>query len=131
VAVDASGNIYIANNELLDLTINTFNQFNYSLTKTIGGSFLPYPWGVVVDGGFIYVTSLQTTIGGDQPASVIVFSQSANEYAAPIATITGLNTALNTPVGIALIKPGVPGCATIFLNFILTFLRSVSASRNQ
>jgi sugar lactone lactonase YvrE len=71
----------------------------------VSGSFNG-PNGVAVDpSGKIYVTGTSIT-GGKQVGSVSVYAAGSNAEGAPIATISGSNTDLNTPQGVAVDSSG-------------------------
>jgi len=106
LAVDASGNIYVANSNTdgSSAIINIYakgSNGDATPIATIGGpsTGLSSPDGIAVDySGKIYVA--------DNSGSVFVYSAGSNGNAAPIATITGGNTSLNSPGGIVLDSSG-------------------------
>ncbi len=103
VAVDKNGNIYATNLCTRTITIYTEgSKGNAAPIAIIGGSNtgLSSPEGIAVDsGGNIYVADLGA-------ASLFVYpplgSSTGSLNEAPTATISGSNTGLNAPVGIAL-----------------------------
>ena len=94
IAVDAAGNIYVANYEGNTITVFAAGaNGNVAPTATIAG--LISPTGVAVDGaGNLYVVNY----GG---GSITVYAAGASGNATPTATIFGSNTGLNDPFGIA------------------------------
>jgi hypothetical protein len=109
IALDASLNIYVANSfggvsGLGSVTVYaTGANGNVTPIRTISGSNtgLNFPEGVALDAsGNVYVT---TFVGGPSGlGSINVYAAAANGNVAPVRTITGSNTRLHGPVGIAL-----------------------------
>jgi len=108
IALDAAGNIYVANvgsDPNTGLAGNKITIFaagasgNAMPTATIAGgnTGLDDPVGIAVDGaGNIYVAN------GGNSNSITVYAPGASGNATPIATIAGVNTGLNIPSGIVL-----------------------------
>ena len=111
IALDASGNIYVAQPLSPDGGLDTVSVFaagsngNITPSATISGpaTGLNSPAGVAVDSNKnIYVTnemSSEDEVGGN---SVTVYPAGSNGNVAPSATIAGSDTGINTPYGIAL-----------------------------
>src|SRR5208282_4513260 len=105
VAIDASGNIYALN--LCNKTFTVYakrSNGDAAPTAIIGGSNtdLISPSGVAVDSsGNIYVSDAGNG-SIDFPPSVFVYSAGSNGDQAPTAIISGGNTGLTYPIGIAL-----------------------------
>jgi hypothetical protein len=101
IAVDKNEYVYVANPGEANVLVYTANSAgNSPPTRTIGGSNtgLVFPSGVAVDGaGYIYVSDTNAGSGG----SVFVFAPNATGNVAPLQTITGTNTTLTQPRGIA------------------------------
>ena len=105
VAVDSSGKVYVANYKSGgSVTIYAAgSNGNVSPSAAISGSNTGFniPQGVALDSsGKIYVTSGNG--GPSNLGSVAVFPAGSNGNVTPITTISGSNTGLNGPVGIAL-----------------------------
>ncbi|MFI5351554.1 MAG: choice-of-anchor D domain-containing protein [Candidatus Binatales bacterium] len=98
IAVDASGNIYVANAYSNTVTVYPAgSNGNVAPSATIGGSNtgLSEPYGIAVDAkGNIYATNYGR-------GTVTVYPAGSNGNATPSATISGSNTGLS-PVAIAL-----------------------------
>ncbi len=117
-AVDSSGKIYVANDGIYNdfgveivppsvLVYPAGSNGNVAPTATISGSNtgLNLPVGIAVDSsGNTYVTDGGPDGGG--PASVFVYAAGSNGNVASIATISGRNTGLSAPVGIAVDSSG-------------------------
>ena len=115
IAIDSSGKIYVA--DLLGRSVLVYPQLgnspgalNESPITAISGSStgLKHPEGIAVDSkGNIYVAD-----GGNSsasppiPASVFVYAAGSSGNVAPIATISGIKSGLNSPYGIALDSSG-------------------------
>jgi sugar lactone lactonase YvrE len=107
-AFDASGNIYVTN-----AGVNSVSVFaptatgNIPPTLTIAGANtgLDFPSGIAIDSkGNIYVANSDG--GTSNNGSITVFAAGATGNAMPIATITGANTGLSFPNGLALDSKG-------------------------
>lgn len=109
IALDSSRNIYVANSfggasGLGSVTVYPAGaNGNVAPITTISGSNtgLNFPEGITLDASLnVYVT---TFVGGPSGlGNVSVYAAGANGNVAPIRTITGSNTRLHGPVGIAL-----------------------------
>ena len=101
VALDAAGKMYVTNYHINSITIySPGTNGNVAPAATIAGANtgLDGPLGVALDAaGNIYVTN-EGDVG---PASVTIYAAGSNGNAAPIATISGANTGLISPSGIA------------------------------
>jgi hypothetical protein len=101
-AVDSSGRLYVSNHTAQTITVYAAGaNGNAAPIATIGGSNtgLVNPWGVLVDAnGLIYV---DTNAGGGSD-SIVVFTAGANGNVAPLRTIVGPNTGLNSPLDMVL-----------------------------
>ena len=108
IALDASGNIYVAN--AFDNAVTVYpagSNANVAPTSTIGGpkTGLDTPVGIALDaGGNIYVANDGSAIGGND--TVTVYPAGSNGNVAPSSAIAGFNTGLNGPLGIALDASG-------------------------
>ena len=108
-AVDANGNIYVTNPISMSVTIYAKgSNGNVAPFATIGGSStgLNFPEGIALDSsGKIYVTNCAACNGNTGTPSVTVYAALGSSTGllneAPIATITGSNTGLMSPEGIA------------------------------
>jgi sugar lactone lactonase YvrE len=101
----ASFSIYVTNNGSNTITVYPGGSSgNIAPTKTIGGSstLLYSPLGVALDAtGNIYVAN-QIAPGLLSGGGVTVYPTGANGNVAPVANITGSNTGMNIPWGLAL-----------------------------
>jgi len=108
VAVDASGNSYVPNEGNSSVTVYTAGaNGNVSPIQTISGSStgLLGPSGIALDGASdIYVTNC--CVSGSNGGSVTVYAAGANGNVSPIRTISGSNTGLVDPGGIAVDATG-------------------------
>jgi sugar lactone lactonase YvrE len=113
VAVDSGGNIYVTtdgssvDNQQKVLVYARGASGNVAPIATIAGSNtgLFGPGGIAVDEARrIYVANRGHFAGGAN--SITVYAPGANGNASPIATITGPNTKLGEPVGIAVDADG-------------------------
>src|ERR1700735_191850 len=108
-AVDANGNIYVTNPITMSVTIYAKgSNGNVTPFATIGGSNtgLNFPEGIALDSsGNIYVTNCAGCNGNSGTPSITVYSALGSSTGflneAPTATITGSNTGLMSPEGIA------------------------------
>jgi hypothetical protein len=98
-AVDAAGNLYVANTTANSITIYAPGaNGNVAPTATIAGSNtgLVGPAGIVLDSsGNIYVAN-------DRGNSIVVFAAGASGNATPLRTIVGAATGITAPDGIKL-----------------------------
>lgn len=103
IAVDASGNIYVANSDGASVTVYAAGTTgNAAPIENIHGSKtgLAQPWGLALDpSGNIYVANQDF---GSGAYSITVYAAGANGNVAPIRTISGPATMLSCPAGIAL-----------------------------
>ena len=91
IALDGSGNIYVADDALN--TVDVFNSNGTTLTQ-VGGGSLAWPVGVAVDGnGLIYVTDMQSN-------EVNIFNLQGSSAATWSGTGAG-NGTFDSPAGIA------------------------------
>jgi hypothetical protein len=108
-AVDANGNIYVTNPFTMSITIYAKgSNGNVTPFATIGGSNtgLNFPEGIALDSsGNIYVTNCAGCNDNTGTPSITVYSAIGSSTGlinvAPTATITGSNTGLMSPEGIA------------------------------
>ncbi len=122
VAIDASGNIYVTNSVIFGsfelgpdcggasyVTIYAAgSNGDAAPIAVIGGSNagLGWPLGIAVDsGGKIYVANISYP-NENSGSSVLVYSPGSNGNVAPIATISGSNTGLTFPRGVAVDSSG-------------------------
>jgi DNA-binding beta-propeller fold protein YncE len=114
IAVDSSGKIYVANYFDSVVVYSAGSNGNVAPIATISGSNtgLDHPQGIAVDsGGKIYVTDYSAGITD----SVFVYSAGSNGNVAPIASISGSNTGLHKPQGIAVDSNGKIYVADVFV----------------
>lgn len=112
IALDASGKIYVSNitNAITVYAANPSGTLNETPLATIAGADtgLASPYGVAVDAaGRIYVAN-EAGGGGFSGGSITVYAAnpSGTLDEAPLATITGSNTGLTLPDGLALDASG-------------------------
>ena len=110
IALDSSSKIYVADNGVNSVFVYPAgsngnvapSSATISTTTTTG---LSYPYGIALNSsGNIYV--VDDGVFGYGPGSVFVYAAGSNGNAVPIATISGSNTNLVEPVGIALDSSG-------------------------
>jgi hypothetical protein len=115
IALDASENIYVANDtggssEFGSVTIypaGSDGDVAPSVTIAGGKTGFDYPTGIALDSsGNIYVANCGEDCGGLNASNVEVFAAGGSGNIAPTATITGGNTGLADPFGIALDSGG-------------------------
>ncbi len=115
IALDSRGNIYVANygdqaGAYSILVYPAGSDGNVKPSTTISGSRtgLAIPWGIAVGpGGKIYVGNLGSSVRDRKVRdSITVYAPGSNGNVAPIATITGDRTGLNSPGGIAVDSVG-------------------------
>lgn len=103
IAVDSSGDIYVANSGGGSVTVYAAGATgSVAPIRTISGSNtgLTQPWGLALDpSGNIYVANQNY---GSGSYSITVYAAGANGNVAPIQTISGSATLLNCPRGLAL-----------------------------
>src|SRR5437870_6249497 len=104
IALDGAGNLYVANAGVpYSITVYAAGASgNAPPTATIAGgnTGLNFPAGIALDGaGNIYVANANFNFSS---GSITVYAAGANGDATPTATITGGNTGLSAPFGIAL-----------------------------
>jgi hypothetical protein len=106
VAVDAFANIYVVNFAIPSVTVYAAGaNGNVSPIQTISGSNtgLSLPFRIALDGRTnIYVTNQYPY----KPGFVTVYAAGANGNVSPIQTISGSNTGLSIPTGIAVDASG-------------------------
>jgi sugar lactone lactonase YvrE len=99
IAVNAHGNIYVANYAANTITVYQHGTFgNVAPTRTIGGALtgLSGPAGLAVDAvGNLYVSNFDGN-------TITVYSPFANGNVMPSALVSGSSTGLNGPLGVAL-----------------------------
>ncbi len=104
IALDSSGNIYVLNSRSVTV-YSAGSTDNAAPIATISGSNtgLIVAYGIALDSGRnIYVANF----GFVYPSSVFVYSAGSTGNVSPFATITGSNTGLIDPFGIALDSSG-------------------------
>ncbi|HYB90595.1 MAG TPA: NHL repeat-containing protein [Candidatus Binataceae bacterium] len=108
IALDSSGNIYVSNAGSWVGGVDSITVYpagsngNVQPSTTISGAStgLLMPWGIALDSSRnIYVANLGSSVG--QLDSVTVYSAGSSGNATPSATISGSNTGLDSPGGIA------------------------------
>jgi len=108
IARDASGNQYVTNQSSNTVTVYAAGaNGNAAPILTIAGSNtgLNNPTGIALDGsGNVYVANAGSINGGND--TITEYAAASGGNAEPIATITGGNTALENPIGIALDSAG-------------------------
>ena len=108
IAVDSSGNIYVANADYFSPSILVFSagsNGNATPSITVSGSNtgLDWPGGIAVDSrANIYVTNDGSTVGNGD--SITVYSAGSSGNASPIDTLYPLN--LGAPTGILVDSSG-------------------------
>ncbi len=115
VALDSSGNIYVANDfgggaGIGSVTVYPFgSNGNVAPVTTIAGgkTGFDYPTGIALDSSRnIYVSNCGSDCGGTNERSVEIFAAGSKGNVKPMATIAGGKTALDFPFGIALDSGG-------------------------
>ncbi len=105
LAIDAAGNLYVVNTTENNIVVFAPGaDGNVSPIRTIAGSAtgLQRPIGIGADpAGTLYVTNL-ASYGVPATQAVTVYAPGATGNASPTTTITGSNTGLYNPIGIAL-----------------------------
>ncbi len=122
IAVDAVRNVYVINKTPSVTVYAAGASGNVAPTQTIVGSKtnLNNPHGIAVDGaGKIYIENTADPVS--VPASVTVYAAGANGNAKPVQDITGSNTQLRGPTGVAVTSGGTifvtnldPGKITVY-----------------
>lgn len=110
LALDPAGNIYVTNFGNSSLTIyppNSSNDATPGATIVGPDTGLFEPQGIALDASRdIYVANCGSCLFGLAPDSVTEYPPGSNGDAVPIATITGPDTGLSAPAGIALDSSG-------------------------
>ena len=110
IALDSSSNIYVADNIANSVLVyparsNGDVAPSSATISTIMTTGLGWPQGIALDSsGKLYVADDGPFGGG--PGSVFIYPAGSNANAAPTATISGSNTGLSYPQGIALDSSG-------------------------
>jgi sugar lactone lactonase YvrE/cell division septation protein DedD len=108
IALDSSDNFYVADNAANSVFVyQAGSKGNIAPIPAISAAMttgLSYPQGIALDSsGKIYVTDAGDSEASPLiPASVFVYPAGSNGNTAPTATISGSNTGLSYPQGIAL-----------------------------
>jgi len=107
LALDSSGKIYVADDFAATISVYPADSNgNAAPSATISGNStdLNSPYGIALDStGNIYVADYgSVSRGGDIPASVFVYPAGSHGDVAPSTTISGTDTGLFNPFGIAL-----------------------------
>lgn len=104
LAVDANGNIYVANFKKNHDSVTVYAPGatgNVAPIATIAGSNtgLNRPWGIALDpiNGDIYVTNKEGLNVSSNSGTITWYSPGSNGNVAPIGTIAGSNTGLHAP----------------------------------
>ncbi len=109
IAVDSTGKIYVAENYTSSVLVySAGSKGNVAPIATIRGSNtgLNAPSGIAADSsGKIYVSNFAENAEGPD-GGVLVYSAGSDGNVAPIATISGSNTGLATPMGVAVDSGG-------------------------
>jgi hypothetical protein len=104
IARDGAGNLYVANTDGDSVTVyaaNANGSPNPIATITGSETGLKSPSGIALDiKGNIYVANAKG--GTSSQGSITVYPPHSTGDATPVATISGANTGLNEPVGVAL-----------------------------
>lgn len=107
IARDAVGRVYVANQGTNSILVYAPGATgNAAPVDTIMGANtgLDMPWGIALDGaGHLYVVNDNTNT---HATSITVYAAGATGNATPTATISGTNTRLQVPEGIALDAAG-------------------------
>lgn len=107
IARDAAGRVYVANQGTNSILVYAPGDTgNATPVNTIMGAStgLDMPWGMTLDGtGRLYVVNYNPNT---RASSITVYSAGATGNAPPTATITGSNTRLQVPEGVALDAAG-------------------------
>jgi sugar lactone lactonase YvrE len=106
IAVDSSGNLYVANDgstQGLTGSITVYPPNSSQIKSQIEtNTGIQEPNGIALDsGGNIYVTNAATDVGGPND-NVLIYPPGSYANGAPSATIVGANTGLTLPFGIAM-----------------------------
>jgi sugar lactone lactonase YvrE len=123
IALDSSSNIYVADEGAVSVFVySAGSKGNVAPTTTISGSNteLDTPEGIVVDSSLNIYVADDGDGSCDGTESVYVYPLGSNGNAAPSATISGGNTGLCYPYGIALDSSGNiyvadEGAASVFV----------------
>jgi sugar lactone lactonase YvrE len=131
IAVDKNGLIYVANTYSISLTVYAANTSgNMSPIATISGSNTDLAGliGVAVDAnGIIYATNGTNVVN----QAVITFAANSNFNALPTAIISGTNTILSAPIGLALEPNGNIAVANADNNSVTVYGANPSGNLNE
>jgi sugar lactone lactonase YvrE len=140
IALDTSGRIYVTNSAAAgggSVTVyaaNPSGTLNETPLATIAGgnTGLDAPDGVAFDGGAnIYVTNENGGSGGNGSVTVYAANPSGALNEAPLATISGSNTGLRNPIGLAVDGAGRIDVVDFFTNSLTVYPANPSGTLNE